>query len=194
MPEGPRPDALPVRLPFTDKAFAELHRIHRARHDPLWWGPAPGDPHRNRFDDPEGEFRVLYAGVDEAAAFCETFLHDHPGLRVLSLSECEDRRVSRLHCAPDLRLVQLFGAGLKKLGADSSVSAGPHRISRLWARALWEHPDQPDGIAYRPRTDNDLIAVAVFDRAAAWTSEAASSTSTRLAASSTRRPTSTHTG
>jgi hypothetical protein len=44
-----------------------LYRVTRARHTGLF--PPPGG--RGRFDDPAGEYRVLYAALEREAAFAE---------------------------------------------------------------------------------------------------------------------------
>jgi hypothetical protein len=62
-----------------------LHRIGR-RPDPLAWPPWEyvGS---GRFDDPVGEFRVLYATVQRRTAFLETLAHFRPSLDVLAALE-----------------------------------------------------------------------------------------------------------
>ena len=39
-------------------------------------------------------------------------------------------------------------------------------IAQRWSRALWEHPQQPDGIIYRSRHDPSKVCAALFDRCA----------------------------
>jgi hypothetical protein len=38
--------------------------------------------------------------------------------------------------------------------------------TRALSRELWEHDAQPDGIQYRCRHDNGLLAIALYNRAA----------------------------
>jgi hypothetical protein len=52
------------------------------------------------------------------------------------------------------------------LGADGRLVTGDYRIAQQWSRALWAHPQQPDGITYRSRHDPSMICVALFDRCA----------------------------
>lgn len=167
-PEPRLPRRLPAELPVErhelDTAY---HRIHRSAHDALWFGPAPGGPPLGRFDDPDGgAFRTLYASTGPEGAFAETFLRDRAPVRLLSVRAVQERRISELMTLTRLTLAQLHGPGLARLGADSGVASGPYRISRAWARALWVHPAEVDGIIYRARLDDQTHSVAVFDRAA----------------------------
>ena len=164
-PAGTLPGALPDHLPVEELGPGPcLLRIHDSRQDPIWYGPAVGRPPTHRFDDPRGHYRTLYAAPDEMAAFAETFLRDRPRIRIMSMRETTRARISRLVAVRELRLAALHGPGLARLGAESSVASGPYRISRAWARAIWEHGDEVDGIVYRARHDDDAFAVAVFDR------------------------------
>jgi hypothetical protein len=142
----------------------------------LWFGPAAGEAPRGRFDDPaRGDgpvtahggptFGVCYLGLSAEAAFAESFLR-RPGVRLVSRATFDARAVSEVRVLRALRLVAFHGPGLAALGATAAVAHGPHAAARRWARALWAHPDQPDGIAYRCRHDDDDAAVALFDRAA----------------------------
>jgi hypothetical protein len=53
-----------------------LYRVTRARHTGLF--PPPGG--RGRFDDPAGEYRVLYAALEREAAFAEALQQFRPDL------------------------------------------------------------------------------------------------------------------
>lgn len=164
---------LPVRLPLqVVGAGAVLIRIHEVNRSPLWFGPAKGSPPLNRFDDVEGEFRVLHAGLTHACAFAEKFLRNRP-VRVFSLRSIGRFGIASIRVVRPLRLVQVKGPGLARLGVTASISSGPYEESQRFARELWLHPDQPDGILHRARHDDDEVSVALFDRAReaiAWNS------------------------
>jgi hypothetical protein len=137
-------------------------RSYRLTHDPLYFGRAGTE----RFDAPDGSFGVCYAGMDNACAFIETFGHA-TGHRVVTASELAARGRARLSASRPLRLVDLTGAGLARLGADNVLAAGlDYQLSQTWAAALWGHPTQSDGLLYRARYDPSLQSVALFDRAA----------------------------
>jgi hypothetical protein len=72
--------------------------------------------------------------------------------------------VSLLEVAAELRLVELQGTGLARMGATAAVSSGGYDISQPWSRAIFVHPATVDGIVYRSNHDNGELGVALFDR------------------------------
>ncbi|MDQ6925623.1 MAG: RES family NAD+ phosphorylase [Candidatus Eremiobacteraeota bacterium] len=114
---------------------------------------------------PEATFGVCYLGWGREAAFAESFLR-RPGVQLIPLATFDARALTEIESTRPLRLVAFVGPGLAAVGATAAVSHGPHEVARRWARALWAHPDQPDGLAYRCRHGDDALAVALFDRAA----------------------------
>lgn len=71
----------PVRRAPTPRSV--LYRVGR-RPDPLAWPPWEYAGN-GRFDDPAGEFRVLYATVQRRTAFLETMAGFRPSLDVLAV-------------------------------------------------------------------------------------------------------------
>jgi hypothetical protein len=140
-----------------------LHRIHRAALGPVFFGPGPGNPPTYRFDSASSRFGVLYVGLSRAGAVAETLLRN-PQRLMVSTSEIMDRAATELACRRELRIVKLYGSGLQVVGTDNAISTGPYGPCGLWADALWDHPDQPDGIAYQSRHDSTEICLALFDR------------------------------
>jgi hypothetical protein len=140
-------------------------RLHGSGLEPRFFGPAQGMPPAGRFDAPDGAYRVCYAGLSVEACFAEKLCRTE--LRVLSLVRCATLSVSGLAPTRPLRLVELHGAGLAALGATADAAHGRYRIARRWGRALWAHPEMPDGIVWRSRLDDDHLPVALFDRCAA---------------------------
>jgi hypothetical protein len=113
---------------------------------------------------------VLYAAADAHGAFVETFgwRTGHAGDRLIGVDKLRVRGLARLTAGRPLRLVDLAGEGLARLGADARLGAGDsYTRARRWALALWRHPAQPDGLLYRTRHDPSRHAVALYDRAAA---------------------------
>ena len=45
------------------------------------------------------------------------------------------------------------------------IFSGNYEISQRWSRALWVHPQQPDGILYLSRHNPSLVCAAIYDRA-----------------------------
>jgi hypothetical protein len=146
-------------------AGAGWARIHGSTKRPLWFGPAPGEPPQSRFDDPLGTYRVCYIGQTLEAAFSEVFLRDLR-VRLLPRAAFETRSLSHVTTLRAVSLIQFHGAGLARLGTTAAIEHGPYQLSRAWARACWDHAGQHDGLSYRPRHDDDQLAVALFERAA----------------------------
>ena len=134
--------------------------MHHARNAPLFFG-ATGD---NRFDDPEYEFGVMYAGCSEACSFIEVFA-EPLDVRFVTWAQLNERKLSRIDVVRPLRLVSLSGADLKRVGADARLFAADHHVAQAWSRALHDHRTRPDGIRYPARHDPGELAVAVFARA-----------------------------
>ena len=66
-----------------------------------------------------------------------------------------------------LRFVNLTASGLAHIGADAEICTGRDRyLSQMWSRALWAHPDHPDGISYISRHDPQRVCYALFERTA----------------------------
>lgn len=108
---------------------------------------------------------MLYAGQDEACAFIEVF-GDPLDIRLLALETLKQYCLAGLRPTRRLRLVDLAGPALRRLGADARVTVGSdYAWSQQWALALWHHPDAPDGLLYRARHDPSRHAVAIFNRA-----------------------------
>jgi hypothetical protein len=154
----PEPPAF--RLLVTRVTWAWC-RIHARRHDPCHFGRAS----RHRFDALAGEFGVMYVAKDVHGAFIETFGHA-TGVRFVTESELGARELVAITAGRPLRLVDLRAEGLARMGADAALTSGPdYGLSRRWARAIHEHPREPDGILYRARHDPARACAAIFDRA-----------------------------
>jgi hypothetical protein len=131
-------------------------------------------------DRPDGEARfrpviiggrvvpVLYGADSVEGALAETVFHD-----VLDGSE---RRVflrrfrtwSRSSIAPtrDLRLIQLYGWGLRPLGVEKRhlIETGreAYPYTARWARLLYEHPGEADGLIWASRLYDVAKAMVLF--------------------------------
>lgn len=169
MEADPRPEP-PANLPDRPlplrvlPAGVRLYRVHRNERQPVFFGPEGREP-LFRFDDPEGRFKVCYAGERAEAAFVEALLREPSG-RLIAWSDIEGCSLAELDVLRDLRLVELLGPGLRRLGATAEVvSTRDYALSRAWSRALWAHPEKPDGILYRTRHDDSVRGVALFNRA-----------------------------
>ncbi|WP_440998056.1 RES family NAD+ phosphorylase [Arhodomonas sp. SL1] len=151
------------RLPLETLAADEfLYRSHRPELLPLYFSVGNS---KNRFDDPAQVFGVCYCARSPEGAFVETFLRQSAAQHFVDEEVLEARSLALLRIIDPLRVVRLHGDGLVKLGTTARVSAGDMGAAQAWARAIYDHPDEPDGILYRVRHDDDAFGIAVFDRA-----------------------------
>ena len=119
-----------------------------------------------RFDAPDGEYGVLYAGADPHVAFIESFqiAGIHP---VVTESKLKERTLSLIRIRGPVRLVNLAESGaLTRVGGDARIFTASYTMSQRWSRAIQSHSEQPDGILYRPRHDPARLAAVFFDRIA----------------------------
>lgn len=155
-------------LPLT-VARGPWARAYRLERDPRYFGRG-GD---QRFDDPARTFGVCYCGDGPACAFIETLpavvtlgTRSFLAVRAAALQARGWATVALRDPAAPLRLVDLTGPGLARLGAEAALSSCPeYAVPQRWSRALWSHPEAPDGLLYRARHDPSLVSLALFDRA-----------------------------
>jgi hypothetical protein len=150
----------------TWQAGSSVVRIHRLQHGPVHFSPGAGRPPAGRYDSASGRFGVLYTALEFEGAFAETLLR-HPADPLVSLSEIEARALSVLAINAEIRLVDLTGPGLSRLGLDARLLSGSYGSTRAWADAFEGHPDVPAGILYPSRFDLSRLCVAFFHRVAA---------------------------
>src|SRR5688500_16339525 len=110
------PIRLPKNPPIVEVPVTQvLWRVHRLEHEPLWFGPAPGQPPQGRFDAASGEYGTCYFGATVGVAILETLVR---GLKVpvIPRSALQARGASALALAEPLRMLQLEGKGLSSFG------------------------------------------------------------------------------
>lgn len=157
---------LPQDLPILRIDPGTLIRI--SRH-------ASGEPHfgrsgGNRFDDPLRQYGTCYFGASLPVALAETLLHDAVALRGVFRvhpDSIASRYLLRFEGSA-LRLADLTGASLKRLGGHAGLSGtASYRLPQRWSQALHAHPDTVDGFVYMSRHLNTERAIVLFDRAGA---------------------------
>jgi hypothetical protein len=156
--------ALPIHAidPAVDGRWKRLYGCEHA--SALHFGR--GRSHR--FDDPEGQYGVLYAAIDVECAFIESFGDSRNYAGELEIKEEDLGRecLATITIGSALRLVDLTGSGLANIGADGRLSSGDdYTQAQTWSRALWSHPEKPGGIYYLARHDLSRPSIAIFDRA-----------------------------
>ena len=147
-------------------AGIDWRRLYLSKYpDPLGMGPG-----HSRFSDPTGAaFTLVYLGSSAKVAFVETILRDRADGRdgdcVIPLAEIEAFSCAEISIARPLRLVDLTGDGPIRLGVPSDVlSARDQTLGQIWSEAFYSHPDQPDGILFPSRL-NEERNIAIYDRA-----------------------------
>jgi hypothetical protein len=146
----------------TTRRTRRWYRVHGVGRGPLFFGKGGG----NRFDAPAGEFGVLYVGSDAHCAFIETFGHA-TGVRSVTMGELSARGIAVITSVRPLRLLDLTGKGLARIGADARLTSGDdYGLSHRWSKAVHDHPSLPDGILYRARHDPNRLSAAIFERVA----------------------------
>ena len=154
----PPADLATRKLPLVTIS-GELFRIHQTIHNWRYFGRNISE----RFDDPQGVFGVLFGSTTAEAAFAEVFLRKLASRSVAQV-DLQSRAVSTFKARP-LKCVEFTGSGLRKLSCDNRISTEkPYRTTHLWSRALFLHPEQPDGLVYRSRHNPRFRCLALFDR------------------------------
>ena len=157
----PPPDLPSRKLPLVQLAEGTpIVRLHGLGREPRFFGRTG----RSRFDDPEHGYGVCYLGLSDSAAFVETVLRDQ-FLRDLSRADLGRLALADGTLGSPVRLVEFGGTGLQRLRTVAGTVHAGYEITQGWSRALWRHPDAPDGILYRSRFDDELHCIALFDRA-----------------------------
>lgn len=141
----------------------DWYRLHRAAHTALYFGRSG----TSRFDAQDGEYGVMYLADSPHCAFAETFGRlDQLPFPLILVSQLDERRLALVEITRDIEVVDLSGAGLAQLRADNRLGVGDYQIAQRWSLALWNHPEQPDGLRYRSRHDPSRHCLALFNRAA----------------------------
>lgn len=161
------PLASATLVPAIVPAGRVWHHIFRAVFpDPLGFGRAP-----SRFSDPRlpPEFGIYYVGASFETAFLETIVRDlkngNPGPLLLSAARLDTFiHVTVTNQAP-LTMVDLRGGLVIALGVPTdAVRASAHGLGQQASLAVYQRPEQLDGIWYPSRL-NGGDNLAVYDRA-----------------------------
>ncbi len=142
-------------------------RVHHVSRGGVFFGPSPGSRPGNRFDAPNGEYRVMYASERLEGAFVETILR-RPRGRILRRAFVDERAWSVIRLERRIVLAKVFDEGLQAFGVDAGeIGADDYTVSRDLALRIHEGSSAIQGIAYRSRYNNGEICYALFDRVSA---------------------------
>ena len=106
-----------------------------------------------RYDGLSQSYGILYVAEAVEGAFIESFGRSH-GAKGVAEADLRNRNLFELESDRQLTLVDLWGSGLVKIGADARITSGSdYELSRAWAEAIYLHPSKVDGIRYYSRHD-----------------------------------------
>jgi hypothetical protein len=120
---------------------------------------------KGRFDSPAQGYGILYVGADVYASWIECYGRTH-GAKGVSESVLKQRDLYAISCQRELVFADLTGSSLVKMGADARLSSGAYTVARVWAQAIYAHPQGVDGIRYRSRHDDERYCYGIFERCA----------------------------
>lgn len=116
-----------------------------------------------RFDGKYQGYGILYLGENIQTTFIECFGRQH-GAKAVAQSDLQNRILFEIQSTQKLKLVNLYGNGFVKIGADARLTNGDYLIAGQWAKAIFDHPAKVDGICYYSRHDNTCLCYGLFDR------------------------------
>ena len=117
---------------------------------------------KGRFDSPAQGYGILYVGADVYASWIECYGRTH-GAKGVSESVLRQRNLYAISCQRELVFADLTGSSLVKMGADARLSSGAYTVARVWAQAIYDHPQGVDGIRYRSRHDDERYCYGIFE-------------------------------
>ena len=116
------------------------------------------------FDSTTASYGICYLGESIEVTFIESFGRQL-GVNFISQEFIKTRNLFEIKSDRSMVFVDLFGAGLAKLGIDSRISSGgDYSVSRAWCEAIYNHPEEVDGIRYFSRHDNTRLCCGIFQR------------------------------
>lgn len=164
---APSPNFNSINLPcFSYKPGTIFYRLNGASYSTALYFDRSGD---GRFDGVTQPYGILYLGQEIAGAFIESFGRSPSinalGIKAVAEADLRNRDLWEIQVQEPLKLVKLYGDGLAKMGAESSVTSGTdYNLSRQWGTAIYQHPRKVDGIVYFSRHDNQQLCMGLFDQ------------------------------
>ncbi|WP_342661327.1 hypothetical protein Rruber_05077 (plasmid) [Rhodococcus ruber] len=141
-----------------------VHSTHRAAHVPNPT-PQPDQFAGGRFDSLDGSYAYLYLADSPDGAIAETLCRDlplEPGIaRIVPAAAVRGRTLTALTVTRTLTVAALHGPHLSAIGQDLWLTKSEARhyvTTRRWAHAVLAADPTLDGLAYRPRHNEDTLA------------------------------------
>lgn len=145
-------------------AGTTLWRVHSRRFGCTQMNPTaqPTVDAGGRFDSIDGAFAYLYAADSVDGAIAETLCRDLPsalrGPRIVPRAAVTGRILSPITVTADLSVAALHGAHLTVIGQSlwlTKCDAAEYLLTRQWAAAIFAADPSLEGLAYRPRHNED---------------------------------------
>ena len=154
-------------LPITECQIT-WYRLNPSRHASALYFDRSG---MGRYDSSGQSYGILYVAEAVEGAFIESFGRSH-GAKGVAEEDLRNRNLFEIESDRQLTLVDLWGSGLVKIGADARITSGSdYELSRTWAEAIYLHPLKVDGIRYYSRHDNTQLCCGLFNRTSAHLKE-----------------------
>jgi hypothetical protein len=148
-----------IKLPLKFVRDA-VYRVALNSKDPNYFGRKGTE----RFDSGTGAFGVLYGSQSQIGAMIES-VGKREKFRAIREKDFEKRSLCTLQASRPLRLIDLTGPGLKRLGLDGNISTDhDYKDAQRIADFLFNHSSRPDGIFYRACNDLSQCSMALFER------------------------------
>jgi hypothetical protein len=152
-------------------AGRDMHRFHRVAHGQSDFNASGlGNARFSPIRTATGKLiPTLYGGSSFECAAMETVFHEVPfagGFKSFDKNKLDGWRASVLRPVRDLKLIDLSGKALRKLGIarnqliDTETIHYPH--TRPWAAALHAQCPEADGLQWVSRQDDEAKAVVLF--------------------------------
>lgn len=164
------PDPLPPPRRHDWPANQPIVRCHSVKMGATEFNPTAVSRRFRPVEGPGGAVVPTIYGADlTEGALSETVFHDvpirGPGRRILRKT-LVPMVLSSIMPTRALRLVELHGAGLRRLGVTHGelVETGAKQYPRtaLWGQVLHDHSDGFDGLIWRSRQFNDSYALMLW--------------------------------
>jgi hypothetical protein len=169
-PKVPEPSDLPEPLYETWAGGSLIRRCHDSRFGATEFNPGAGSGRFHPFLNAAGAaVPTLYGSDTYDGAFSETIFHDVPvrgAGRAILRSMLRPMLVSTIAVNRDLKLIQLHGFGLRRLGVtraqliDSEAEA--YSVTTRWARVLHDENPSVDGLVWMSRQHDTSRAFVLF--------------------------------
>jgi RES domain len=163
------PDPLPEPLVHRWPAGESIVRCHDGTMGATEFNTTSVSRRFRPVDGVDGTVATIYGAALREGAMSETIFHDVPvrgKARRVQRAAFMHTVLSTIVPTRELRLVQLHGAGLRRLHVTHAelIETGARQYPRtaLWGQALHDHDGEFDGLVWRSRQFNDSFAIMLW--------------------------------